>query len=116
MPTAYTLRNRNSNHHVLLCWRLEASNDLVNWTCLDSRSHDRHSETQLNSLCQKGACTTWGIDQNICARKGITHGFTTFRLVQTDLNSGGSHNLTLSGIELYGVPANPDQWQLVNFV
>jgi len=39
LPSAYSLRNRNSSSNVLLNWRLEASNDLVNWICLDVRTH-----------------------------------------------------------------------------
>ena len=59
-------------------------------------------------LCQKGATSTWGIDPNICKKLNINGGFNTFRLVQTDVNSDRTHHLAISGIELYGVPTNPD--------
>jgi hypothetical protein len=49
-------------------------------------------------------------------RIGKMDGFTTFRIVQIDLNSGGTHNLSLSGIEIYGVPTNPKMWQLLSYV
>ena len=38
LPSCYSIRNRNSNSYVLLNWRLEGSNDLVNWTLLDTRT------------------------------------------------------------------------------
>lgn len=38
IPTAYTLRNRNSSSHVLLNWVLEGSNDKIQFEILDSRS------------------------------------------------------------------------------
>lgn len=62
MPTAYTLRNRNSESQVLISWRLEGSNDLLEWVMLDERDHDPQNGTALNLLCRKGITSTWGID------------------------------------------------------
>lgn len=68
MPTSYSLRNRDSVNQVLISWRLEGSNDLVNWVMLDERHHDPQNVTALNLLCRKGATSTWGIDPLICQR------------------------------------------------
>jgi len=100
----------------MINWRLEASNDLVNWKCIDVRAHSTKNQQAMELLCRKGAATTWGIDPNICRKMGIVNGFNTFRLVQTDANSDGSHVMSISGFELYGVPTNPECWQLVNSV
>jgi hypothetical protein len=85
----------------------------VNWVCLDVRNHSKNNEAAIELLCRKGATSTWGIDPNICRKLGITDGFSTYRLVQTGLNSDNTHNLTLSGFELYGVAMNPDAWQII---
>jgi len=37
LPTAYSLRNRNSEAHILLNWHFEGSNDKINWNILDRR-------------------------------------------------------------------------------
>lgn len=37
LPTSYSLRNRNSEAHILLNWHLEGSNDKINWNILDRR-------------------------------------------------------------------------------
>jgi hypothetical protein len=58
-----------------------------------------HNKAALEKLMRKGGFTTWAIDPN--ARRSID-GFNTFRIIQTDENSGKSHVLCLSGIELYG--------------
>ena len=42
LPTCYSIRNRDSDNYVLLSWRFEGSNDLVNWQLLDTRYHDLH--------------------------------------------------------------------------
>jgi hypothetical protein len=40
LPTAYSIKNGNSITDVMLSWRLEGSNDLVNWVMLDARVHN----------------------------------------------------------------------------
>ncbi len=62
MPTGYSIRNRASCSYVMLCWRLEASNDLMNWVTLDVRNHGPQNQAGIEILCQSGATTTWGID------------------------------------------------------
>ena len=37
IPSAYTIRNRNSSSHVMLNWALEGTNDKINFEVLDSR-------------------------------------------------------------------------------
>ena len=108
--TCYTIKNRDFSNHVMLNWQLEASNDKQNWSVLDKRMHWFKDE-EFNQkyadirklLQQKGATSTWGIDPDeIIKYEG---GFRCFRIVQTSLNSSGSDNMSLSGIELYGRPA-----------
>ena len=38
IPSAYTIRNRNSSSHVMFNWVLEGTNDKINFEVLDSRS------------------------------------------------------------------------------
>jgi hypothetical protein len=118
VPTCYTLRNRNSSSHVLLNWTLEASVDGKDFYVIDRRVHWTDDEHLNNALAkereilkERGATTTWGIDQNLVKRVLSTvevnglevQGFRFFRLVQISKNSTGSDNLALSGFELYGV-------------
>jgi len=124
IPTCYTIRNRNSNHHVLLNWIFEASVDMKEWYCLDTRVHftedpafNNMLETTREDLKQKGYMSTWGIDENQIekVKKSIEggnerfFGFRYFRITQTSKNSSGSYNLALSGLEVYGV-AFGDNW------
>lgn len=37
LPSSYTMRNRNSQIHVMMNWHLEGSNDKCNWVILDRR-------------------------------------------------------------------------------
>ena len=110
LPTCYSLRNRYSESYVLLSWRFEASNDLVNWQLLDTRYNDLHDPHTRNHMCQKGSASTWGIDLSVYDKIGY-EGFMAFRIVQIDMNSGGTHNLCLSNIEIYGRPSNPEAWE-----
>jgi hypothetical protein len=71
-PTCYSLKNRNSETHVLMNWHFEASNDRVDWVLLDRRIYlsesaqfNKEVEAEQRLLCQKGATSTWGIDPNI---------------------------------------------------
>lgn len=113
MPSAYSIRNRDSSSLVMLNWRLEATNDLTNWITLDVRNHSESNEAAMDLLCRKGATSTWGIDPNICRRLGIADGFNTYRVVQTEANSDGSHFMSIAGFEIYGTPTNPESWQIV---
>ena len=107
IPTAYSLRNRNSSTHVLLCWELEGSNDKINFEILDRRifrsdnyEMNKKLERERNLLIKPGCTSTWGISKKI--REKFPEGFRYFILKQIDKNSNGSYNLTNSGFELYG--------------
>ena len=107
IPTAYSIRNRNSSTHVLLCWELEGSNDKINFEILDRRifrsdnyEMNKKLERERNLLIKPGCTSTWGISKKI--RGKFPEGFRYFILKQIDKNSNGSYNLTNSGFELYG--------------
>ena len=103
-PTCYSLKNRNSESHVLVNWHFEASNDRVNWVLLDRRIYlsdspqfNKEVSAEQRLLCQKGATSTWGVDPNIYktpdsnqnsfvddsfeAPNPYQHGFRYFRIV-----------------------------------
>ena len=108
VPTAYSLRNRNSSSHVMLCWNLEASNDKINFEILDTRIFSNVNNPQIhqklekerNLLREPGCTSTWGISKKIKER--FPEGFRYFLIKQIDKNSNGSYNLAISGFELYG--------------
>ena len=108
VPNAYSIRNRNSSSHVMLCWNLEASNDRINFEILDTRIFSNTNnpkihqklEKERNLLKEPGCTSTWGISKKI--RERYPEGFRYFLLKQIDKNSNGSYNLAISGFELYG--------------
>ena len=108
VPSAYSLRNRNSSSHVMLCWNLEASNDKINFEILDTRIFSNVNNPQIhqklekerNLLREPGCTSTWGISKKIKER--FPEGFRYFLIKQIDKNSNGSYNLAISGFELYG--------------
>ena len=108
VPTAYSIRNRNSSTHVMLCWNLEASNDKVHFEILDTRIFSNIENPQIhqklererNLLKEPGCTSTWGISRKI--KEKFPDGFRYFLIKQIDKNSNGSYNLTNSGFELYG--------------
>ena len=108
VPTAYSIRNRNSSSHVMLCWNLEASNDRLNFEILDTRIFSNRNNPQIhqklekerNLLKQPGCTSTWGISKKVKER--FPEGFRYFLLKQIEKNSSGSYNLSISGFELYG--------------
>ncbi len=126
-PSCYSVKNRNSETHVLMNWHLEASNDRINWVLLDRRIYlsdnpefNQAVQTEQKLLCQKGATSTWGVDPNIYMPpqslddepNPYVGGFRYFRIVQVGKNSSGSDNLTLSGLEIYGrVTQNQNAWE-----
>ena len=108
VPMAYSIRNRNSSTHVMLCWNLEASNDKLNFEILDTRIFSNPENPQIhqklererNLLKEPGCTSTWGISKRV--REKFPDGFRYFLIKQIDKNSNGSYNLTNSGFELYG--------------
>ena len=108
VPSAYSIRNRNSSSHVMLCWNLEASNDRINFEILDTRIFSNTNnpkihqklEKERNLLKEPGCTSTWGISKKI--RERFPDGFRYFLIKQINKNSNGSYNLAISGFELYG--------------
>ena len=108
VPTAYSIRNRNSSTHVMLCWNLEASNDKIHFEILDTRIFSNEENPQIhqrlererNLLKEPGCTSTWGISKKI--KEKFPEGFRYFLIKQIDKNSNGSYNLTNSAFELYG--------------
>lgn len=108
VPTHYTLRNRNSNTHVLMNWYFEASVDGQNWTILDVRLYNTENveqnqqlELEFKDFRQRGGAMTFSVDTEIYRQLGLD-GFRFFRVVQVGKNSSGYDYLSLSGFELYG--------------
>lgn len=108
VPSCYSIKNRNSSSHVLLCWHLEGSNDKTNFEILDTRifSHSGNQkyhqslEKERNMLKKPNSTSTWGISKKI--KEKYSKGFRYFLIKQIDKNSSGGFNLALSGFELYG--------------
>ena len=80
---------------------------MVHWTRLDTRYSSHHTKAALQKMSKKGGTTTWGID--LAVHQG-TQGYSCFRIVQIDRNTSGNDCLSLSGLEVYGMPTNPDVW------
>lgn len=107
IPTAYSLKNRNSSSHVLLCWQLEGSNDRINFEVLDSRvfiHSDAKTHLQMekerNILKSPGCTSTWAVDSVVKSK--FQNGFRYLILKQIGKNSSGAYNMGLSGFEVYG--------------
>ena len=61
LPTAYTIKNRNSSSHACLSWLFEGSNDKVIWKILDKRifhtgneEYDDQFSQVVKTLCKSG--------------------------------------------------------------
>ena len=108
IPSCYSIKNRNSSSHVMLCWNLEGSNDKINFEVLDTRifsnnvnsRYHNNLEKERNMLKQPACTSTWGVSKRI--REKFPKGFRYFILKQIDKNSSGGYNLALSGFEIYG--------------
>ena len=107
IPTAYSIKNRNSSSHVLLCWQLEGSNDRINFEALDTRLFI-HSDPKIhlqlekerNILKSPGCSSTWAVDTSV--KNKYPNGFRYLVLRQIGKNSSGAFNMGLSGFEVYG--------------
>ena len=99
--THYTLRHgRYRRRSVLVNWRLEGSLDGRRWTTLKNHEDDHGLKKDGPYFGPKKdgpyfTCT-WAIDGNPRA-------FRYFRVLQTGKNSSGKLDISLSGIELYGL-------------
>lgn len=94
----------------MISWRFEASNDLTNWFTLDTRFGHLHSPEALKAISTPGNATTWTLSENLQLTKTNQQGFSAFRVVQIDQNSGQTHFMSLAGLEIYGQPTNPELW------
>ena len=108
IPTSYSIKNRDSETNVLLCWNFQGSNDKINFVILDKRFFMSETDEKLNDktrqcrhmLKKPKTTSTWGISKSI--REKYPNGFRYFLLKQLGKNSSKNYNLTISGFELYG--------------
>lgn len=107
VPSCYSIMNRASSSHVMLCWQLEASNDKINFEILDTRifltndiKMNSELEKERNMLKEPGCTSTWGIDPGY--KDKFPSGFRYFILKQIGKNSSGAYNMAISGFEIYG--------------
>ena len=108
IPTSYSIRNRDSDTNVLLCWNLQGSNDKINFEILDKRTFMSETDEKLNDKTRKyrhllkkpKTTSTWGISKS--TRDKFPNGFRYFLLKQIGKNSSKNYNLAISGFELYG--------------
>ena len=107
-PTSYSIKNRDSDTNVLLCWNFQGSNDKINFEILDKRIFMSEKDEKLNDKTRKcrhmlkkpRTTSTWGISKSI--REKYPNGFRYFLLKQIGKNSSKNYNLAISGFELYG--------------
>ena len=107
-PTSYSIKNRDSDTNVLLCWNFQGSNDKINFEILDKRIFMSEKDEKLNDKTRKcrhmlkkpRTTSTWGISKSI--REKYPNGFRYFLLKQLGKNSSKNYNLAISGFELYG--------------
>ena len=108
IPTSYSIKNRDSDTNVLLCWNFQGSNDKINFEILDKRIFMSETDENLNDKTRKcrhmlkkpKTTSTWGISKII--REKYPNGFRYFLLKQIGKNSSRNYNMTISGFELYG--------------
>ena len=104
--SGYCLRNRNATSHVLIKWKLEGSRDGEKWTRLDPPLHSREEYREDPRLLRPAASTAYIAlaepDMGGSPEEELAYAYRSFRVVQMGTNSSGSHNLVLSGLELYG--------------
>lgn len=86
---------------------------MIRWTLLDERLAKDQSLKAMTKMSTRGATTTWGID---LAQHAGSEGYTCFRVVQIDRNLNGNNHMCLGGIEVYGVPTNPEIWAFYDLV
>ena len=108
IPTSYSLKNRDSDMNVLLCWNFQGSNDKINFVVLDKRTFMSETDEKLNDKTRKyrhllkkpKTTSTWGVSKKI--REKYPQGFRYFLLKQIGKNSSKNYHLALSGFEIYG--------------
>ena len=108
VPSSYSIKNRDSDTNVLLCWNFQGSNDKINFEILDKRIFMSETDEKLNDKTRKyrhmlkkpKTTSTWGISKSI--RDKFPNGFRYFLLKQIGKNSSKNYNLAISGFEIYG--------------
>lgn len=55
IPSAYTIKNRNSSSHVIFNWVLEGSNDKINFEVIDSRNF-KSNDLEIDSKLERDRC------------------------------------------------------------
>lgn len=93
LVTHYTLANCGrgpASKRPPRSWLFQGSDDSLNWSTLKEHVKDNAISTQPN------ATATWNV--NPPSNKPYRY----FRILQTDLNHSGDHQLALGQIELYG--------------
>jgi hypothetical protein len=89
VPDHYCLRHgRGTSMFRLRNWRLEGSNDGTSWVSLKEHVNDHSLPVQAYGVAE------WPLDGQEAYRY--------FRVLQTGLNSHGSHRMYCAGLELYG--------------
>jgi hypothetical protein len=86
--THYTLKSNGDDGWFLLAWVMEGSNDVTNWTTLDTR----------NTGDLKGIYVV----KNFGCSSGCSEFFRYIRLRQTAKNSSGTDHLIFCNIEFFG--------------
>jgi len=88
-PTYYTIRHDYNANYCLRNWRLEGSNDGINWDILKNHFND-------GGLVGTALCTaSWKIDN-------IKNFYKFIRIFQYGLNQPGNNHLMCNGFEIYG--------------
>lgn len=70
------------------------------WIILDKRD--------VSHEVVRGGTQCWGIREDVA--NVYPSGFSCFRIVQTKENSAMTHNLSITGFEVFGKPANVELW------
>ena len=64
ISTSYSIKNRNSSGHVMLCWNSEGSNDKVNYEVIDKRIFQNTLNEKFNQSLEK--------ERNLLKQPGCT--------------------------------------------
>lgn len=65
----------------------------------------------VQKMVRKGAISTFGISPENISAQDRHRGFKYFRLVQIGTNFGGGFTMGLSGLEVYGLSNDANNWE-----
>eukprot|EP00941_MAST-03F_sp_MAST-3F-sp1_P006430 g6430.t1 len=89
-PSAYTLWNGVAGYeHAMRNWRIQASNNLLEWDILREHENENTIETV------PGSSATWQLSSE-------DKFYRYFIIYQSGPNASGQHHLVIGGIEIYG--------------